>query len=127
MSGPEWSSTAIFLTWDDFGGFYDHVSPPQVDGQGFGLRSPSIIISPYARAGLVDHQVSSTDAYNKFIQDDFIEGQRLNPSSDGRPDPRPDVREELPQAGDLASDFDFSQSPRPPVILPLNPPPGPPS
>jgi phospholipase C len=125
MSGPEWNSTAIFLTWDDFGGFYDHVQPPSVDGQGLGLRTASIIISPYAKQGLIDHQVSSTDSYNKFIEDDFLSSQRLDPKTDERPDPRPDVREALPQAGDLSADFDFSQPPRPPVILPPNPPPGP--
>jgi phospholipase C len=51
MSGSEWSSTAIFLAWDDWGGFYDHVPPPTVDDQGYGLRVPALLISPYARRG----------------------------------------------------------------------------
>ena len=93
MRSPDWSSTAIFLAWDDWGGFYDHVDPPKVDGAGYGLRVPGIVISPYARRGYVDHQMLSFDAYAKFIEDDFLGGQRLDPKTDGRPDPRPDVRE----------------------------------
>jgi len=82
------------------------------------------VISPYARPGYIDHQVLSFDAYAKFIEDDFL-GQRLDPKSDGRPDPRPDVREDAPQLGDLSADFDFSEAPRPPVLLPVHPRPGP--
>ena len=127
MSGPDWDSTAIFLAWDDWGGFYDNVVPPTVDVNGFGLRVPAIVISPYAKRGCVDHQTLSFDAYNKFIEDDFLGGQRLNPATDGRPDSRPDVRESLPILGTMAKDFDFSQKPRPPLLLPLHAPPGPPS
>jgi len=125
MSGPDWDSTAIFLSWDDWGGFYDHVAPPTVDQNGYGLRVPTMVISPYAKQGFIDHQVLSHDAFLKFIEDDFLGGARLDPATDGRPDPRPDVRENAPQLGDLANDFDFAQSPRPPVVLALNPPPGP--
>jgi len=49
MQSPSWDSTAIFLSWDDWGGFYDHVTPPAVDQNGYGLRVPGIVISPYAR------------------------------------------------------------------------------
>jgi phospholipase C len=63
----------------------------------------------------------SFDAYNKFIEDDFLGGQRLDPRTDGRPDPRPNVRENLPLSGDLSRDFNFHQIPRPPHILPLYP------
>jgi phospholipase C len=125
MSGPDWPSSAIFLTWDDWGGFYDHVPPPQVDRNGYGLRVPGLVISPYARRGYVDHQVLSFDAFLKFIEDDFLGGQRLDPRTDGRPDPRPNVRENVPRLGDLIADFDFNQAPLPPLILPLHPPPGP--
>jgi phospholipase C len=121
MNGPDWNSTAIFLAWDDWGGFYDHVRPPRVDVNGYGLRVPGIVISPYAKQGFVDHQTLSFDAYAKFIEDDFLGGQRLNPRTDGRPDPRPTVRENVPTLGDLANDFDFSQAPRPPVVLPVHP------
>jgi phospholipase C len=125
MESPDWNSTAIFLTWDDWGGFYDHVKPPSVDQNGYGLRVPGIVISPYAKAGYIDSQILSHDAYVKFIEDDFLGGQRLDPSTDGRPDPRPDVREDNPILGNLVSDFDFNQTPRAPVILSPNPPPGP--
>ena len=125
MQGPEWDSTVIFLAWDDWGGFYDNVVPPVVDQNGYGLRVPGLVISPYARKGYIDNQVLSFDAYLKFIEDVFLNGQRIDPKTDGRPDPRPDVREDMPQLGNLLSDFDFTQSPRPPYILPINPPPGP--
>ena len=121
MSGPDWSSTAIFLAWDDWGGFYDHVVPPTVDANGYGLRVPGIVISPYARQGFIDHQTLSFDAYLKFIEDDFLGGARIDPATDGRPDSRPDVRENAPQLGDLVADFDFSQAPRAPLILPVHP------
>ncbi|HEX3055614.1 MAG TPA: alkaline phosphatase family protein [Gaiellaceae bacterium] len=122
MRSKDWSSTAIFLSWDDWGGFYDHVRPPRVDAQGYGLRVPGLVISPYARRGFVDHQVLSHDAYLKFIEDDFLGGARIDPKTDGRPDPRPDVRENAAVLGDLTQDFDFTQEPRPPLILPLHPP-----
>jgi phospholipase C len=122
MTGPDWDSSAIFLAWDDWGGFYDHVVPPTVDGAGYGLRVPALVISPYARPGTIDHQTLSFDAYLKFIEDDFLGGQRLDPATDGRPDSRPDVRENDPELGNLLADFDFSQSPRPPLILPPYPP-----
>jgi phospholipase C len=125
MQGPDWSSTAILLAWGDWGGFYDHVVPPVVDQNGYGLRVPGLVISPYARKGYIDHQTLSFDAYLKFIEDVFLNGQRIDPKTDGRPDPRPNVRETLPQLGDLVSDFDFSQAPRQPLILPLHPKPGP--
>jgi phospholipase C len=121
MRGPDWSSSAIFLAWDDWGGFYDHVVPPRVDGNGYGLRVPGIVISPYARSGYIDHQVLSFDAYLKFIEDDFLGGARLNPATDGRPDSRPDVRELASILGNLTSDFNFNQSPRPPMLLPRHP------
>jgi phospholipase C len=121
MRSPDWSSTAIFLSWDDWGGFYDHVAPPSVDQNGYGLRVPGMVISPYARAGEVDHQILSFDAYDKFIEDDFLHGQRLDPATDGRPDTRPTVREDVKILGDLRKDFDFTQSPLPPVLLPVHP------
>jgi phospholipase C len=121
MRGPDWNSTAIFLSWDDWGGFYDHVVPPSIDQNGLGLRVPGILISPYAKHGYIDHQGLSHDDYNKFIEDDFLLGKRLDPKSDGRPDPRPDVREAL-APGNLRNEFDFGQSPRPPVLLSVCPP-----
>ena len=125
MQGPDWSSTAIFLSWDDWGGFYDHVVPPKVDQNGYGLRVPGLVISPYAKKGFIDHQTLSFDAYLKFIEDVFLNGQRLDPKTDGRPDPRPRVRENVPILGNLMDDFDFTQPIRPALLLPENPKPGP--
>ena len=122
MKSPDWKSTAIFLNWDDWGGFYDGVKPPRIDQNGYGLRVPAMVISPYAKQGFIDHQTLSSDAFLKFIEDDFLGGSRLDPKTDGRPDPRPDVREDEPELGNLIKDFDFSQPPRPPLLLPTNPP-----
>ena len=121
MEGPDWNSTAIFLAWDDWGGFYDHVVPPVVDKNGYGIRVPALVISPYAKKGYIDHQTLSFDAYLKFIEDDFLGGQRIDPATDARPDSRPNVRENAPELGDLKEDFDFTREPLPPVLLPLYP------
>jgi phospholipase C len=115
MQGPDWNSTAIFLTWDDWGGFYDHVMPPKIDGDGYGLRVPGLVISPWARAGAIDHTVLSFDSYLRLIEDRFTGGRRLNPKTDGRPDSRPTVRDAI--ANPLNKAFDFNQEPLQPLIL----------
>jgi phospholipase C len=117
MQSSDWSSSAIFIAWDDWGGFYDHVVPPVADTLGYGIRVPALVISPYAKPGYIDPQTLSFDAYLKFIEDDFLGRQRLDPATDGRPDSRPDVRENLSMLGSLQHDFNFSQSPRAPMIL----------
>ena len=137
MDGPDWNSSAIFLTWDDWGGFYDNEAPPTpsqlgipgtADDPGYGIRVPAILISPYAKQGFIDSQTYSFDAFNKFIEDVFLSGQRLDPTTDGRPDSRPDVREDF-VPGDLTDPvlgpFDFTQPPRPPYLLPVYPLPAP--
>lgn len=121
MQGPNWDDSAIFLAWDDWGGFYDHEIPPVVDTNGYGLRVPAMVISPYAKPHYIDHQTLSFDAYLKFIEDDFLGGARLDPKTDGRPDPRPTVRENAPILGDLVNDFDFDQKPLQPLVLPEHP------
>jgi phospholipase C len=121
MAGPDWSSSAIFITHDEWGGYYDHVAPPVINGDSFGLRVASVMVSPWAKRGMIDHQVLSFDNYLKFIEDDFLNGQRLDPKTDGRPDPRPVVVENLPGVGDLINEFDFNQNPLPPLILALHP------
>jgi phospholipase C len=117
MQGPKWSSSAIFLTWDDWGGFYDHVPPTVVDQLGYGIRVPALLISPYARQGYIDHQTLTFDAYLKLIEDRFLGGQRLDPATMSRPDSRPVVREEVGVLGDISAGFDFAQAPRAPLIL----------
>jgi len=125
MQSTDWTSTAIFLSWDDWGGFYDHVVPPRIDANGYGLRVPGIVISPYAKRDFIDHQTLSFDAYVKFIEDDFLGGQRIDPKTDGRPDPRPTVREDVSQLGDLSQAFDFTQPARKPMLLDPHPKQGP--
>ena len=121
MKSRDWNSTAIFLAWDDWGGLYDNVMPPKVDANGYGLRVPAMVISPYAKRSYVDHQTLSFDAYLKFIENDFMGGARLDPKTDGRPDSRPDVRENARTLGSLAADFNFNQKPRAPMLLPVYP------
>lgn len=117
MRSSQWKNVAIFISWDDWGGFYDHVPPPKIDKLGYGIRVPGLLISPYAKKGYIDHQTLSFDAYLKFIEDVFLNGQRLDPKTDGRPDSRPSVRENEKLLGNLLEEFDFKQPPRPPLIL----------
>jgi len=119
MQSPYWDSTVIFLSWDDWGGFYDHVVPPKIDSWGYGIRVPAITISPWVKAGTIDKQVLSHDAYLKFVEDVFLDGQRIDPKTDGRPDSRPAVRENAGELGNLLSVFDFTQQPLPTMVLPV--------
>jgi phospholipase C len=104
MRSPMWKDTAIFVTWDDYGGFYDHVPPPQVDDFGFGIRVPLLVISPYSRMGVIDHHVGEFSSVLRFIEDNW--GLRQLTARDGA-------------ANDLSYDFDFAQKPRPPDPLSL--------
>jgi phospholipase C len=104
MESPEWDSTAIFITWDDYGGFYDHVPPPQVDDFGFGIRVPLLVISPYAKEGFVSHELGEFSSVLRFIEDNWELTQLTHRDRDATP---------------LLSAFDFDQAPRPPDPLPL--------
>jgi phospholipase C len=104
MRSPMWKSTAIFVTWDDYGGFYDHVPPPQVDGFGLGIRVPLLLISPYARNGVIDHQVGEFSSVLRFIEDNWGLRQLTDRDRD---------------ATDLSYDFDFTRRPHRPDPLPL--------
>jgi phospholipase C len=115
MKSPDWKSTAIFLAWDDWGGFYDQVVPPVKDALGYGMRVPAMVISPYAKRGFIDNSQLSSDSYLQFIEDDFLAGSRIDPETDGRPDSRPDVGDNI--AGSILGDFNFNQKPRPPLVL----------
>jgi phospholipase C len=134
MTSPYWPNTAIFISWDDWGGFYDHVPPPNVDRngstspiQGYGLRVPGLMISAYAKAGLIDRSVLSVDSFATFIEDIFLGGARLNPAALGNPDSRPDQRDALTSVtfpdghtepvGSLLNEFDFTQAPLRPLML----------
>jgi phospholipase C len=104
MKSPMWKDTAIFITWDDWGGFYDHVPPPSVAGEGLGFRVPLLVLSPYALAGHIDHRLSEFSTVLRFIEDNW----RLTQLTD-RDKP----------ARNLRYDFDFSRRPRPPDPQPL--------
>src|SRR5262249_44512281 len=104
MQGPLWPTTAIVLTWDDFGGFYDHVAPPDVDRFGLGPRVPLIVISPYAKEGIVSH---TTYEFGSVLQ--LIENRYNIKALSQR-----DV-----EANSLLDMFDFTQPPAPPLARPL--------
>ena len=92
MSSSSWSSTAIFLTWDEAGGFYDHAPPPQVDHWGYGFRVPMIVVSPYAKRGFVDHDTMDHTSILKFIADNWQ---------------LPYLNEREARAGNLTTAFEF--------------------
>ena len=102
MTGPNWNTTAIFISWDDWGGFYDHVAPPTVDALGFGIRVPGLVISPYARQGFIDHKTYSFESWLRIVEERF----GVTPMT---------ARDNTAQ--DMYDAFDFTQQPRPPVVL----------
>jgi len=102
MNSPLWSSTAIFVTWDDFGGYYDHVLPPKVDYFGLGMRVPMIIISPYVRAHTVIHTQYEFASVLKFAEETFG---------------LPTLTQRDAQANDMMDAFNFNQQPLPPLNL----------
>jgi phospholipase C len=104
MNSSYWNSTAIILTWDDYGGFYDHVPPPQIDKYGLGFRMPTLIISPYAKPGYIDHTQYQFESMLKFIEWRF----GLQP-----------LTERDLHANNLLNAFDFSQKPNLSHIVPL--------
>jgi phospholipase C len=120
MSGPDWKSSIIFISHDDMGGFYDHEVPAfNYDKLGLGIRLPAMMISPYAKKGFIDHNFCSTDCYIRLIEDVFLKSERMDQA--GRPDPRPDYRDEQTNYASLADDLDFTKEPSPPLILSLHP------
>ena len=96
-----------------------------VDENGYGLRVPGIVISPWVKPGTIDHQTLSFDAYLKLIEDRFLGGAAAEPTTDGRPDSRPTVRENVADPRRSAKEFDFDQEPLDPMPLPRYPSPGP--
>lgn len=102
MASKYWKSTAIFLTWDDFGGFYDHVAPPRQDAISLGPRVPTIVISPYARAHFVDHHQLEFDSLLRFIEDDYH---------------LPSLTARDRRAPSMITSFDFHQKPLKPLLL----------
>ncbi len=96
MDSPLWKDTAIIITYDENGGYWDHVAPPNIDKFGPGTRIPALIISPYAKKGYIDHTQMETVSILTFIEDTF----NLKPLND---------RDS--KAANMLSAFDFTQKP----------------
>jgi phospholipase C len=99
IGSSAWSSSAFMLAYDDWGGWYDHVKPPQVDRYGYGFRVPALLVSPYAKRGVVDHNTLDFTSILRFIEDNWT----LKPLA---------TRDA--HAKSIASGFDFAKPPRPP-------------
>jgi phospholipase C len=103
MASPDWRHTAVFLTWDDFGGFYDHVPPPHVDVYGYGPRVPLLVISPWAKPGAIYSETADFTSVLRFIEE--LHGLPTIVKGGER------------GANDLLDAFDFDQAPLPPLLL----------
>jgi phospholipase C len=101
-ASPLWNSTAIFIMWDDWGGWYDHVVPQSIDSMGPGFRVPLIVVSPYAKHGYVSHQVYETASVLTYMEKDFG---------------LPNLGARDATANDLSDCFDYSQKPTPYVAI----------
>jgi phospholipase C len=101
--GPLWNSTAIFIVWDDWGGWYDHVAPPALDRMGLAFRVPLIVVSPFARRGYVSHVRHEFGSLLKFTELAF--GLPSLNTTDRRADALRDC-------------FDFAQAARPFAPIP---------
>jgi phospholipase C len=102
MQGPEWYSTAIFISWDNFGGFYDHLAPPPFLEYTSAIRVPGLIISPYAKQNFIDHQTYSLESWLRIVEERFGVTQAASGNS---------------SIVDMQDAFDFTQRPRVPIIL----------
>jgi phospholipase C len=127
MASSSWQSSALFLTYDEGGGFFDHVPPPQVDSYGLGMRVPMVVVSPYAKRGYISGQLYEHASMLKFIERRFglptlasvnhqfdsstpggSNNDAANGASSGPPAP---PRDGLKQLGDFYEAFDFTQNP----------------
>ena len=104
MRSSAWDSSAFMLSYDDWGGWYDHVVPIQVDQYGYGPRVPTLLISPYAKTGYIDHTVLDFTSMLKFIEQNW----NIAP-----------LAERDTNANNFLSAFDFTQTPRLPNFFPL--------
>jgi phospholipase C len=101
MNGPQWTTTAVFITWDDGGGWYDHVMPPQLDAYGAGLRVPLLAISPFI-VPQVYHELATFDSFLKFVEVNWNV---------------PSLTARDAAANSLVDMFNFSQKPLPRLVL----------
>ena len=104
MRSSAWDSSAFLVTYDDWGGWYDHVLPPQVDEHGYGMRVPAFMVSAYARRGHIDSTVLDFTSVLKFIEENW----NIEP-----------LAERDASANNLVSAFNFTQAPREPVFIPF--------
>jgi phospholipase C len=102
QQSPNWNSSAVFVCWDDWGGYYDHVPPPHVDDYGYGIRVPSLVVSPYAKQSYIDKKVHSFDSWLKMIE--LRWGIQPMTNRDRN-------------ASNMLDCFDFTQQPRAPVVF----------
>jgi phospholipase C len=105
MESQYWQSSAIIITWDDYGGFYDNVPPPQVDAYGEGFRVPTLVISPWAKQGYIDHTQYEFASLLRLAEDTFN---------------LPTLGHRDVYANDMMNSFDFNQAPQPALIEPAN-------
>jgi phospholipase C len=105
MRSNAWDSSAFILLYDDWGGWYDHVSPPQVDKYGYGFRVPGLLVSPYARKGYVDSTELDFTSILKFIEENWSVAPLAERDS---------------KANNFLSAFDFKQAPRQAEFLSLS-------
>jgi len=102
MQSPLWASTAVFLTWDDFGGFFDHLAPPKLNAIAYGPRVPTLVISPYARRHFIDHQTYDFASILRYVEDKYQ---------------LPSLGEYDQRAQSIAGSLDLNQPPIPPLTL----------
>ena len=107
MLSSAWKKSAFFVSYDGPGGWYDHIAPTQIDEDGYGLRVPALLVSPYARQGFIDHTTADSTSALRFIEDNW----KLSPMSDRDAG-----------AASIAGGFDFASPPRPARLLPISEP-----
>jgi len=105
MQSDAWPSSAFMWAHDDWGGWYDHVSPPQVDQFGYGFRAPALLVSPYAKKGFIDSTTLDHTSVLRFIEDNW----GLAP-----------LAERDANANSFINAFDFTQPPRPPALISMS-------
>ncbi|HEV8102862.1 MAG TPA: alkaline phosphatase family protein [Gaiellaceae bacterium] len=101
IASPEWKSSAFLLSYDDWGGWYDHVKPPQIDKYGYGFRVPALLVSPYAKRGFIDNTQLDFTSILRFIESNW--GLKPLTARDGH-------------ANSIATGFDFQRAPRPAIF-----------
>jgi phospholipase C len=106
MASAYWKDSVVFLTWDDYGGFYDHVEPPELDAFGLGPRVPMLVISPYAKAGYISHYIYEFSSVLKFIEERWG---------------LPHLTARDHWANDMQDCFDFNQQPSAPLTIAIPP------